>query len=63
MKDYFASPGPGTPLGQRGRGELLGIAARALLITAAVILAVGGLAVAGFMVLLVVGLNSWASNK
>lgn len=63
MRDYFASPGPGTPLGQRGRGELLGNAARALLIAAAVILAVGGLAVAGFMVLLVVGLNSSASNK
>lgn len=63
MRDYFASPGNGTPLRQRGRGELLGNAARALLITAAVILAVGGLAVAGFMVLLVVGLNSSASNK
>ncbi len=63
MKDDFASPRPGTPLGQRGRGELLGNAARALLVTAAVILAVGGLAVAGFMVLLVVGLNSRASNK
>lgn len=63
MRDYFASPGPGTPLRQRGPGELLGNAARALLITTAVILAVGGLAVVGFMVLLVVGLNSWASNK
>jgi hypothetical protein len=63
MKDYFPSPRLGTTRGQRGRGELLGNAARALLITAAVILVVGGLAVAGFMVLLIVGLNSWASNK
>jgi len=42
---------------------LLGSAARALLIAAAVILAIGGLAVVGFMVVLVVGLNSFASNK
>jgi hypothetical protein len=63
MRDYFASPGPGTALRQRARGESLGNVGRALLITAAVILAVGGLAVAGFMVLLVIGLNSWASNK
>jgi hypothetical protein len=42
---------------------LLGNAARAILITAAVILVVGGLAVAGLTVVFVVGLNSSASNK
>jgi len=63
MKEYFASPDPRPPLGQRARGELLGRAGRALLIAAAVILAVGGLAVVGFMVLAVALLNSWGSNK
>jgi hypothetical protein len=63
MRDYFAGPDPSPPPGHRRRGELLGRIARALLVAAAVILAVGGLAVAGGVVLLVVGLNSWASNK
>jgi len=63
MRDYFPAPQPWPPLRQRGHKELLGHAGRALLITAAVILAVGGVAVVGFMVLLVVGLNSFASNK
>ena len=63
MRDYIAGADPRPPLGRRGRGELLGSAGRALLIAAAVILAVGGLAVVGFMVVLVMGLNSWASNK
>ena len=42
---------------------MLSNAARAFLIAAAVILAVGGLVVVGCMVVLVVGLNSWGSNK
>jgi hypothetical protein len=63
MRDYIACPAPSPQLGHRRRGELLGSAGRTLLIAAAVILAVGGLAVAGFILLLVVGLNSWASNK
>ena len=42
---------------------MLGSFARTLLIVAAVILAVGGLAVVGFMAVAVVSLNSWASNK
>jgi hypothetical protein len=63
MRNYFAGADPVPPPGQRRRGELAGSIARALLVVAAVILAVGGLAVAGFIVLLVVGLNSWASNK
>lgn len=63
MNDYFPDPSALPPVGQRGRGQLLSNAARAFLIAAAVILAVGGLVVVGFMVVLVVGLNSWASNK
>jgi len=63
MKDYFPDPSALPPVGQRGRGQLLGNAARAFLIAAAVILAVGGLVVVGCMVVLVVGLNSWGSNK
>jgi hypothetical protein len=63
MRDYVACPEPIQRPGQSRRGELAGRIARALLVAAAAILAVGGLAVAGFIVLLVVGLNSWGSNK
>jgi hypothetical protein len=63
MKDYFPSPSTWPPPQQRRAGQVLGGAGRVLLIAAAVILAVGGLAVAGFMVVAVASLNSWASNK
>jgi hypothetical protein len=63
MTDYFSDPGPGLPRHRRKTGQALGTAARVLLITAAVVLVVGGLAIAGCIVLLTVGLNSWASNK
>lgn len=59
----FSGPDPWPPPRQRRRGEVLGNAARVLLIAAAVILAVGGLAVVGFMIVAVASLNSWASNK
>jgi hypothetical protein len=48
---------------QRQPSQVLGTVGRILLITAAVVLVLGGLALAGFIVLLVVGLNSAASNK
>jgi hypothetical protein len=63
MRDYIDGPYSAPPRQRRRAGHVLGDAARVLLITAAVILAVGGLAVVGFMVVVVVGLNSLASNK
>ena len=63
MNDYFPGPSVWPPDQQRRAGHSLSNAARAFLIAAAVLLAVGGLAVVGFMVLMVVGLNSWGSNK
>jgi hypothetical protein len=63
MTDYFSEPGRGLPRQRRKTGHALGTAARVLLITAAVVLVVGGLAIAGFIVLFTVSLNSWASNK
>jgi hypothetical protein len=63
VTDDFSGLDPWPPSRQRRRGEMLGNAARVLLIAAAVILAVGGLAVVGFVVVAVASLNSWASNK
>lgn len=48
---------------QRRAGRGLGTAGRVLLITAAVVLVLGGLALAGFIAALIVGLNSYGSNK
>jgi hypothetical protein len=63
MRDYFASPYSGPSEQQRRAGHVLGNVARGLLIAAAVILAIGGLLMVGFMIVAVVALNSWASNK
>ena len=63
MRDYFASEYPAQSGQQRRAGRAFGSVARVLLIVAAVILAVGGLALVGFMVVAVVSLNSLASNK
>lgn len=63
MTDYFSGSYPEAPPQPRRLGHVLGTAARALLITAAVVLVAGGIAVAGFIVLMIVALNSWSSNK
>jgi hypothetical protein len=47
---------PGGPHGGRSVWTIIGI-------TLAVVLGIGGLAVAGVMVVLFVGLSHWASNK
>ncbi|MBO0837116.1 MAG: hypothetical protein J2P28_16625 [Actinobacteria bacterium] len=61
MRDYFLEPG--TPQSRRSMWLTFGAVARVLMITAGVILVVGGLAMVGYLVLVVVALNSWASNK
>jgi hypothetical protein len=48
---------------QRQTSQVLGTVGRVFLITAAVVLVVGGLALVGFIVLFIVGMNSYASNK
>ena len=73
MRDYFTEPGsaalahhrPSTlaDLEKRRAGQVIGSVAKTLLIAAAVILVVGGLVMIGLVVLFVVGLNQWASNK
>ncbi|MBO0824186.1 MAG: hypothetical protein J2P27_10055 [Actinobacteria bacterium] len=61
VRDYFLEPG--TPQPRRSMWLTIGAVARVLMITAGVILVVGGLAMVGYLVLVVVALNSWASNK
>jgi hypothetical protein len=63
MTDYFWGPNPAPPPQPRRPGHVLGAAGKALLITAPVVLVLGGLVFAGFIVVLIVGLNSWGSNK
>jgi hypothetical protein len=63
MTDYLLGSNPEPPPQPRRLGHVLGTAARALLIAAAVVLVVGGIAVTGFIVLMIVALNTWSSNK
>jgi hypothetical protein len=48
---------------QRQTSHALGTVGRVILITAAVVLVLGGLALVGCIVLFIVGMNSYASNK
>jgi hypothetical protein len=48
---------------RRQTSKALGTVGRVCLITAAVLLVLGGLAIAAFIVLFIVALNSFASNK
>ena len=62
--DPFRAPGPTTPppplpAPQHGRGRTT----RILLISTAVVMALSGLAVVGFFVVLFVGMSQYGSNK
>jgi hypothetical protein len=48
---------------QRQTSQVLGSAGRVILISACVVLVVGGLALVGCIALFIVGMNSYASNK